>query len=69
MLGQRVATPVFDGASQAQVQAWLVAAGLPPDGKVDLYDGRTGERFARPVTIGVQYLLKLHHLIEYQGVV
>ncbi len=63
-LGYRVATPVFDGASEAEIRDALREAGLPEDGKVDLYDGRTGEKFDRPVTVGVIYMLKLAHLVE-----
>jgi DNA-directed RNA polymerase subunit beta len=63
-LGFRVATPVFDGAREDEIKDLLVAAGLPEDGKVDLYDGRTGEKFDRPVTVGVIYMLKLAHLVE-----
>ena len=63
-LGFRVATPVFDGAREEEIRNLLVEAGLPEDGKVDLYDGRTGEKFDRPVTVGVIYMLKLAHLVE-----
>ncbi|WP_129676838.1 DNA-directed RNA polymerase subunit beta [Candidatus Chloroploca sp. Khr17] len=63
-LGFRVATPVFDGAREEQIKEHLIAAGLPPDGKVTLYDGRTGERFDHPVTVGYAYMLKLAHLVE-----
>jgi len=63
-LGFRVATPVFDGAREEEIKDLLVEAGLPRDGKVDLYDGRTGEKFDRPVTVGVIYMLKLAHLVE-----
>ena len=63
-LGFRVATPVFDGAREDEIKDLLVEAGLPEDGKVDLYDGRTGEKFDRPVTVGVIYMLKLAHLVE-----
>ncbi len=63
-LGFRVATPVFDGARESEIEALLAEAGLPIDGKVDLYDGRTGERFDRPVTVGIIYMLKLAHLVE-----
>jgi DNA-directed RNA polymerase subunit beta len=63
-LGFRVATPVFDGAREDEIKELLAAAGLPEDGKVDLYDGRTGEKFDRPVTVGVIYMLKLAHLVE-----
>ena len=63
-LGYRVATPVFDGAREEEIRAALIEAGLPEDGKVDLYDGRTGEMFDRPVTVGIIYMLKLAHLVE-----
>jgi DNA-directed RNA polymerase subunit beta len=63
-LGFRVATPVFDGAREAEIRRLLKEAGLPEDGKVDLYDGRTGEKFDRPVTVGMIYMLKLAHLVE-----
>jgi DNA-directed RNA polymerase subunit beta len=63
-LGYRVATPVFDGANEAQIKSMLSDAGLPNDGKVTLYDGRTGEPFDRPVTVGYAYMLKLAHLVE-----
>jgi DNA-directed RNA polymerase subunit beta len=63
-LGFRVATPVFDGAREDEIKDLLTEAGLPEDGKVDLYDGRTGEKFDRPVTVGVIYMLKLAHLVE-----
>jgi DNA-directed RNA polymerase subunit beta len=64
MLDFRVATPVFDGASEVEIRAALRDAGLPEDGKVDLYDGRSGEKFDRPVTVGIIYMLKLAHLVE-----
>jgi DNA-directed RNA polymerase subunit beta len=63
-LGFRVATPVFDGAREEEIRAALGQAGLPEDGKVDLYDGRTGDKFDRPVTVGIIYMLKLAHLVE-----
>jgi DNA-directed RNA polymerase subunit beta len=63
-LGYRVATPVFDGAHEDQIKAMLREAGLPEDGKVTLYDGRTGEKFDHPVTVGYAYMLKLAHLVE-----
>ena len=63
-LGFRVATPVFDGAREDEIKDLLTEAGLPEDDKVDLYDGRTGEKFDRPVTVGVIYMLKLAHLVE-----
>ena len=63
-LGFRVATPVFDGASLANIREALGKAGADEDGKTDLYDGRTGEPFARRITIGYMYLMKLSHLVE-----
>jgi DNA-directed RNA polymerase subunit beta len=63
-LGYKVATPVFDGASEEMIHSELERAGLPRDGKVELYDGRTGERFDNPVTVGYIYMLKLAHLVE-----
>ncbi|MGC4085996.1 MAG: hypothetical protein QM736_28680 [Vicinamibacterales bacterium] len=59
-----MATPVFDGAKEEEIREALREAGLPEDGKVDLYDGRTGEKFDRPVTVGIIYMLKLAHLVE-----
>jgi len=64
MLGFKVATPVFDGANESEIRQALRDAGLPEDGKVDLYDGRSGEKFDRPVTVGIIYMLKLAHLVE-----
>jgi DNA-directed RNA polymerase subunit beta len=63
-LGYKIATPVFDGASEDQIEAMLGEAGLPLDGQVTLYDGRTGDSFDRPVTVGYIYMLKLAHLVE-----
>ena len=63
-LGYRIATPVFDGASEDQIQDMLARAGLPADGKITLYDGRSGEPFDNPVTVGYIYMLKLAHLVE-----
>ncbi|MEI8307685.1 MAG: DNA-directed RNA polymerase subunit beta [Chloroflexales bacterium] len=63
-LGFRVATPVFDGASESQIKDHLIRAGLPGDGKVTLYDGRSGTPFHHPVTVGYAYMLKLAHLVE-----
>ncbi|MEZ4520940.1 MAG: hypothetical protein R3A46_04740 [Thermomicrobiales bacterium] len=63
-LNVRFATPVFDGAGDEQIKDLLQQAGLPRDGKVWLYDGRTGEKFDRPVTVGYLYMLKLVHLVE-----
>jgi DNA-directed RNA polymerase subunit beta len=57
-------TPVFDGATEDEIWRWLEKAGLPEDGKITLYDGRTGEAFHRNVTVGVMYMLKLHHLVD-----
>ena len=59
-----MATPVFDGASEKEIKAMLDLAGLPASGQTTLYDGRTGDAFERPVTIGYMYMLKLNHLIE-----
>ena len=63
-LGYKVATPIFDGASYEEIQSELVRAGLDPEGKSWLYDGRTGERFDNKVTVGYVYFLKLHHLVD-----
>ncbi len=63
-LGWKVATPVFDGATEDEITELLEKAGRTPDGKVTLYDGRTGEKFDHPVTVGVMYMLKLHHLVD-----
>jgi DNA-directed RNA polymerase subunit beta len=63
-LGMKVATPVFDGASEDDIEALLDQAGLPRTGKVRLYDGRTGEPFDQDVTVGYIYMLKLAHLVE-----
>ncbi len=63
-LGYRIATPVFDGAHDSDIANALNTAGLPPDGKIDLYDGRTGIKFDNPVTVGYKYMLKLAHLVE-----
>ncbi|MEQ1687976.1 MAG: DNA-directed RNA polymerase subunit beta, partial [Sphingopyxis sp.] len=62
--GVPIATPVFDGAVEADVTEMLERAGLDPSGQVDLYDGRTGECFDRKVTVGHKYVLKLHHLVD-----
>ncbi len=63
-LGLQVATPVFDGAHENDLQEWLQKAGLPESGKTVLYDGRTGEAFDREITVGVVYMLKLAHLVD-----
>jgi DNA-directed RNA polymerase subunit beta len=62
--GLKAATAVFDGATEGQIQDELRDAGLPESGKIDLRDGRTGELFDRPITVGYIYMLKLHHLVE-----
>ena len=64
MLGWKVATPVFDGASEKDIEDMLDLAGLEANGKSILYDGRTGEPFDHPITVGVMYMLKLHHLVD-----
>ncbi|MEW6386114.1 MAG: DNA-directed RNA polymerase subunit beta [Thermodesulfobacteriota bacterium] len=61
--GIHMASPVFDGAKEEEVQACLEEAGLPTGGQTVLHDGRTGERFDREVTVGVMYMMKLHHLV------
>jgi len=62
--GVPFATPVFDGANEYQIKELLKYAGLPESGQFDLFDGRTGEKFDRPVTVGYMYMLKLNHLID-----
>ena len=62
--GTYIETPVFDGAKEEQVKSYLEKAGFPRKGKVTLYDGRTGDKFDNPVTVGRMYMLKLHHLVE-----
>jgi len=62
--GLPTATPVFDGASEAEIKAMLALAGLPESGQTILYDGRTGNQFHRPVTVGYMYMLKLNHLVD-----
>ena len=63
-LGWKIATPVFDGAKEYEITELLEKAGRTPDGKTILYDGRTGEPFDKPITVGVMYMLKLHHLVD-----
>ena len=63
-LGWKVATPVFDGAKDYEIEDLLEEAGLRRDGKTILYDGRTGEQFIKPMTVGVMYMMKLHHLVD-----
>ncbi len=62
--GVPMATPVFDGAHESEVKGMLELAGLPTSGQTDLYDGRTGEKFDRKVTVGYMYVLKLNHLVD-----
>ena len=62
--GVPIATPVFDGAKEADIVEMLDQAGLTRSGQVTLFDGRTGEAFTRPVTVGYIYMLKLHHLVD-----
>ena len=63
-LGWKISTPVFDGADEADVKELLRKAGMSEDGKTTLYDGRTGDPFDKPITVGVMYMLKLHHLVD-----
>ncbi|HSQ81906.1 MAG TPA: DNA-directed RNA polymerase subunit beta, partial [Casimicrobiaceae bacterium] len=62
--GVPFATPVFDGATEVEIKSMLELAGLPKSGQVTLHDGRTGEAFDRPVTVGYMHVLKLHHLVD-----
>ncbi|WWO99514.1 MAG: DNA-directed RNA polymerase subunit beta [Candidatus Dasytiphilus stammeri] len=62
--GLPVATPVFDGATEAEIKEMLQLADLPISGQITLFDGRTGEKFERPVTVGYMYMLKLNHLVD-----
>ena len=64
LTGVPMATPVFDGAKEADVTDMLKLAGLHESGQSDLYDGRTGDKFDRKVTVGIIYMLKLHHLVD-----
>ncbi|MDR0975488.1 MAG: DNA-directed RNA polymerase subunit beta [Christensenellaceae bacterium] len=63
-LGWHVATPVFNGCTENDIQKLLVENGLPADGKMQLFDGRTGEPFENPTTVGYMYMLKLHHMVD-----
>jgi len=63
-LGIKIATPVFDGASEEDIEEYLGRANLPRTGKIQLYDGRTGDPFDNPITVGYTYMLKLAHLVE-----
>jgi len=62
--GLPTATPVFDGAHEEDINNMLSMAGLPTSGQIDLYDGRTGEKFDRKVTVGIIYMIKLHHIVD-----
>ncbi|WWO95492.1 MAG: DNA-directed RNA polymerase subunit beta [Candidatus Dasytiphilus stammeri] len=62
--GVPIATPVFDGATEAEIKEMLQLANLPTSGQITLFDGRTGEKFERPVTVGYMYMLKLNHLVD-----
>jgi len=62
--GVPMATPVFDGASETEIKRLLALADLPTSGQTHLFDGRTGERFERPITVGYMYMLKLNHLVD-----
>ena len=63
-MGIKIMTPVFDGAHEEDIQEMLKSVGREPNGKITLYDGRTGEPFDNPVTVGYMYFLKLHHLVD-----
>lgn len=63
-LGMKFASPIFDGASADDVRSYLKQAGLPEDGRIHLYDGRSGEMFAQQTTVGYIYMLKLNHLVQ-----
>ena len=63
-LGVHVATPVFDGAHISDIQAMMKEAGMDEDGKTVLYDGRTGEPFDHRISVGVMYMIKLHHMVD-----
>ncbi|EGY27761.1 DNA-directed RNA polymerase, partial [Candidatus Regiella insecticola 5.15] len=62
--GMPIASPVFDGAKETEIKELLKLAGLPASGQITLFDGRTGEQFERPVTVGYMYMLKLNHLVD-----
>ena len=63
-LGVKVATPVFDGATSTDIAEMMAEAGIDPDGKTILYDGRTGEPFENRISVGVMYMVKLHHMVD-----
>lgn len=62
--GLPIATPVFDGANEQEIKELLQAGGIPSSGQIDLFDGKTGKKFERPVTVGYMYMLKLNHLVD-----
>lgn len=62
--GLPIATPVFDGAKESEIKDLLKLADLPESGQITLYDGRTGQKFERPVTVGYMYIIKLNHLVD-----
>ena len=64
ILGQKYATPVFNGATPEEVATKMKEAGLPDSGKVTLYDGLTGEKIDNPVLVGYQYMMKLYHMVD-----
>ena len=59
-----MATPVFDGAAETEIKDMLALADMDESGQVTLFDGRTGDAFDRPVTVGIMYMLKLNHLVD-----
>jgi len=63
-LGVKFATPIFDGASTTQIEEYCIEAGIPRNGHTYLYDGETGERFHQKATVGVIYMIKLHHMVD-----
>ena len=62
--GLPIATPVFDGAKESEIKELLKLADIPESGQITLYDGRTGNKFDRPVTVGYMYIIKLNHLVD-----
>ncbi|MEE9591503.1 MAG: DNA-directed RNA polymerase subunit beta, partial [Thermodesulfobacteriota bacterium] len=62
--GLLISSPVFDGSTESNIKEALVKAGLPSNGQIELYDGRTGEKFDHNVTVGIMYMMKLHHLVD-----
>jgi len=63
-LGLKFATPIFDGATLSEINEYMAKAGLPANGRMQLYDGETGEPFDQPATVGYIYMLKLHHMVD-----